>query len=250
MLFAGADRVKLGEHIAVADLIALGEFVLLPEDDHALACLLKSPLIRHPEGRNFDDGDLFALAHARGGKSLWQRLRETPDLDAIQQTLLRWMSLACALAPYEFFAGILAEDRPSVRQRVLARLGHEANDLLAAFLDLTLDYERVNSPSLQGFLSWFAAADIEIKRDMEQGAGEVRVMTVHGAKGLEANIVIFPDTCAIPDGRTGPPDDPGTAPPFRFALSPIDCSPKRWLNCAPMPTAGRWMNIAVSSMSR
>ena len=69
---AGADRVKLGEHIAVADLIALGEFVLLPEDDHALACLLKSPLIRHPEERNFDDEDLFALAHARGGKSLWQ----------------------------------------------------------------------------------------------------------------------------------------------------------------------------------
>src|SRR6185436_13820481 len=98
--------------------------------------------------------------------------------------------------------GILAEGRPSIRQRVLARLGHEANDLLAAFLDLTLDYERVNSPSLQGFLSWFAAADIEIKRDMEQGAGEVRVMTVHGAKGLEANIVILPDTCAIPDGRT------------------------------------------------
>ena len=199
---AGADRVKLGEHIAIQDLLALGRFVLLREDDYSLACLLKSPLVVHPEGRNFGDDDLFDLAHGRGWKSLWRRLCETMALAPIREVLERWSSLGGTATPFAFFAGILNEGRPSGRERILRRLGNEADDQINAFLDLALDFERSHVPALQGFLAWFAAAETEIKRDMEQGSGEVRVMTVHGAKGLESNIVILPDTCSLPDGRT------------------------------------------------
>jgi ATP-dependent helicase/nuclease subunit A len=201
---AGADRVKLGEHIAIQDLLALGRFALLQEDDYSLACVLKSPLIVQSGGQNFGDEDLYAIAHARGTKSLWHRLCETPSLEPIRAILERWSALARTAAPFEFFSAILNEGKPSIRQRILTRLGSEADDLIDAFLDLALDFERDHAPGLHGFLTWFAAAETEIRRDMEQGSGEVRVMTVHGAKGLEANIVILPDTCSVPDGRTEP----------------------------------------------
>ena len=105
--------------------------------------------------------------------------------------------------PYEFFARALAAD--GMRARLLARLGAEANDAIDEFLALALDYEALNSPSLEGFLHWIERGDAEIKRDMERGRDEVRVMTVHGAKGLEADIVILPDTTALPDspGKRG-----------------------------------------------
>ena len=104
--------------------------------------------------------------------------------------------------PFEFFADILGRRRG--RERLIARLGHEAADPIDEFLALTLTYERQSAPTLQGFLAWFEAGAAEIKRDMEQGRNEARVMTVHGAKGLEANIVFLPDTCSAPDGRTDP----------------------------------------------
>ena len=198
---AGADRVTLNDHIAIQDLLALGQFIVLPEDDHALACLLKSPLIAHPQGRAFNDEDLFALAHGRGRQSLWQRLRASDELEPIVTRLRRWISIAEREPPFGFYARVLGEDMPSVRQNILARLGPEAADLIDAFLNLALDYEQRETPSLQGFLHWFTSADTEIKRDMDQSSDVVRIMTVHGAKGLEANIVILPDTCQPPDDR-------------------------------------------------
>src|SRR3546814_5568783 len=63
---------------------------------------------------------------------------------------------------------------------------------------------RVHVPSLQGFLHWLAAGAVEIKRDLDAGArGEVRIMTVHGAKGLQAPIVFLPDTLQVPQPRGG-----------------------------------------------
>ena len=115
---------------------------------------------------------------------------------------LRALCAADRTPPFEFFADILGRRRG--RERLIARLGHEASDPIDEFLALTLTYERQNAPTLQGFLAWFEAGAAEIKRDMEQGRNEARVMTVHGAKGLEANIVFLPDTCSAPDGRTDP----------------------------------------------
>ena len=72
---------------------------------------------------------------------------------------------------------------------MLRRLGQEANDALDEFLELALNYERKAPASLQGFMAWLRSADTEVKRDMEISRDEVRVMTVHGAKGLEAPVV-------------------------------------------------------------
>ena len=198
---AGADRVTLNDHIAIQDLLVLGQFTVLPEDDHALACLLKSPLISHPAGRAFSDDDLFDLAEGRGRQSLWQRLAASDTLRPIAARLRKWSAIADKETPFGFYSRVLGEDMPSVRQNILARLGPEAIDLIDAFLNLALDYEQRETPSLQGFLHWFTSADTEIRRDMDQSGDVVRIMTVHGAKGLEANIVFLPDTCAPPDDR-------------------------------------------------
>jgi ATP-dependent helicase/nuclease subunit A len=196
---AGADRMVLAEQIAVMDLLALARFVLLPEDDLNLATVLKGPLF------SLDDDDLFALCHGRVGR-LWRALRERaterPHWQAAVDELRALLARADQSPPFEFFADILGRRRG--RERLVTRLGHEASDPIDEFVALTLTYERQNAPTLQGFLAWFEAGAAEIKRDMEQGRNEARVMTVHGAKGLEASIVFLPDTCSMPDGRTDP----------------------------------------------
>ena len=189
---AGADRMKLTDQIAVQDLIALADVLLMPEDDLALAVVLKSPLF------GFDDNDLFALAYQRHG-SLWSALKDKAKDDArfaeAVNTLSHWFARADFLPPYEFFAELLGADGQRLRKRMLARLGPEAAEAIDEFLDRALAYDRDSPPSLQGFVNALRAGDVEIKRDMEQQRDEVRIMTVHGAKGLQAPIVFLPDTC-------------------------------------------------------
>jgi ATP-dependent helicase/nuclease subunit A len=195
---AGADRLRLTEQIAVQDLVSLGEFLMLPEDDLALAEVLKSPLF------GFDDDDLLTLAVGRKG-TLWRSLldhaADAPSYQTAANSLRRWRSRADFVPPFEFFATIL--DDEGARARFLARLGPEAADPLDEFLNLALGYDDQAPPSLTGFLAYLAEADREVKRDMEHGRDEVRVMTVHGAKGLEAPIVFLPDTCATGSGGGG-----------------------------------------------
>ncbi len=194
---AGADRLKLGENIAVLDLMALAQFAIVPEDDHALACILKSPLFAEP----LSEDQLLELAAGRTG-SLWHALlgRADQPFAAMAAMLGPLVLQAPAARPFEFLSGVLGKSRI----RFVSRLGSEANDAIDALLDRALDYEETNGTSLAGFVNWFAAGEIEIRRNMEQGAGEVRVMTVHGAKGLESHIVILPDTTSVPE-RGGDP---------------------------------------------
>ena len=192
---AGADRLRLSDQIAVADLVSLGDFLTLPEDDLSLAEVLKSPLI------GFDDDDLLALAAGRKGtlwKSLIDHAGDNPRFRGATETLKRWRSRADFVPPFEFFASIL--DREGGRAKLLARLGPEAADPIDEFLNLALSYDDNAPPSLTGFLAYLREADREVKRDMEHGRNEVRVMTVHGAKGLEAPIVFLPDTCSTATG--------------------------------------------------
>lgn len=195
---AGADRLVLQDHIAVLDLLAAVDFVLLPEDDLNLATLLKSPLI------GLSEDNLFALAYKRKG-SLWQALEVHQDKPAYRtaHTLLtHWRARADFGAPYAFFAEILGPDNG--RCNLHRRLGSEAIDAIDEFLNAVLRYEQVQTPSLQGFVHWMRSQSADIKRDMEQEANEVRIMTVHGAKGLEAPIVFLPDTCSVPNARHQP----------------------------------------------
>ena len=196
---AGADRMVLTEQIAVMDLMAFGHFLLLPEDDLNLAVVLKSPLV------GWSEDQLYALAEPRGDQTLWRALIEASEHDPwCQRTrafLGHWLGRADFAPPYELYAELLGA--AGARRRLVARLGEQANEPIDEFLARALDYEQAGPPSLQGFLHWLSAGRAEVKRDLDHGRGEVRVMTVHGAKGLQAPIVFLPDTCRVP--RLGDP---------------------------------------------
>ena len=194
---AGADRLVLTEQLAAQDLIALGHFLLLPEDDLNLAAVLKGPLF------GFSEDQLFQLAYHRGERErLWHRLRDVGREDLVMHAAYERLSELRARAdyvpPFELYAEILGAG--GGRRAILERLGPEAADPVDEFLALALTYEREHVPSLQGFLHWLVAGEIEVKRDFgERQRDEVRILTVHGAKGLEAPIVFLPDTLQLPD---------------------------------------------------
>ncbi|WP_186399199.1 double-strand break repair helicase AddA [Stappia sp. P2PMeth1] len=195
---AGSDRLVLNDHIAVEDLLALGRFLLLPEDDLSLACLLKSPLI------GLDDEALFRLARPDGANlrsgTLWQSLRRQaegdPAFERARERIETWRARADFLPPFEFFSRLIGAD--GGRRAFRARLGSEVDDVLDEFLAVTLAFEQTGVPGLEGFLAWFAAAPTEVKRELNAARGVVRIMTVHGAKGLEAPLVVLVDGGAAP----------------------------------------------------
>ena len=186
---AGADRLKVGAELAVKDLAALLSFLATPDDDLSLATALRSPLF------GWSEQQLFTLAHHRSQSRLWQALRV--QTDAHPQTVAMFRDLRGQvdfLRPYDLIERILT--RHHGRQHLLERLGPEAEDGINAMLSQALAYERTDIPSLTGFLQWMETDDLEIKRQIDSSSNQIRVMTVHGAKGLEAPIVILPDTGA------------------------------------------------------
>ncbi len=211
---AGVDRLKITSHIAVKDLMALGDVLLLPQDDLSLATVLRSPLCGtaaddlsaqdlEKAGRlnipldGVSDKDLFALAHGRGETSLFDRLRtyedkpETP-LGKAYLFIKDLLSKVDKMRPYELYSYILG---PLGRQKAfVSRLGVQALDALDEFLSLALQHDQTEPPSLQNFLNSLRRNEIEIKRDPEQSGDVVRIMTVHAAKGLQAPVVFLPDT--------------------------------------------------------
>ncbi|KAA5803667.1 AAA family ATPase [Alkalicaulis satelles] len=206
---AGADRMTLPDQLVVEDLLSLARFLLLPEDDLALAEILKSPLF-HPVSSPeplIDDDALYALSR-RPGRGLWEKLRHSDDprFAEARAALDSLRAQVETRAPYALFAGFLtgaSATGESRLARIYARLGEEARDPVEEFLSRALAHEREGAPSLARFAAAMAADSGEIKREMEAGRGEVRVMTVHGAKGLEAPIVFLPDTTSLPKPPKG-----------------------------------------------
>ncbi len=187
----GADRMVLVEQIAVQDVLATLDAILLPEDDLQLAAALKSPIF------GIGEDDLFALAHERGtslhARLMAQRGAQTP-LGQAADLLAALEQRADNVPPHALIAEILGER--GGRARLLARLGPDAADPLDELLTAAAAHEAAHPSSLQSFLHWLRRAASEIKRDSDAGADQVRIMTVHGAKGLQAPIVILPDTLA------------------------------------------------------
>ncbi len=191
---AGVDRLRLGAPLAVRDLMAALRFAAQPRDDLSLACLLVSPIF------GWSQDQLLEHGYRPKDRSLWDHLRSSTDADVMAatdrlrallaradfdtpQTLLHWMLVGSWQA----------------RSRLVARLGTEANDPIDELLNAALQFASANTPSLQGFIRWFDAGDGELKREAEGAGGQVRVMTVHGSKGLQAPIVILADACGDPD---------------------------------------------------
>ncbi|MEO9574295.1 MAG: double-strand break repair helicase AddA [Tateyamaria sp.] len=183
---AGADRLKVGAEIAVRDLGALLSFLATPDDSLSLATALRSPLF------GWSEQDLFTLAHHRDTEFLWATLRkkETEYPDTVQ-ILYDLRDNIDFLRPYDLIERILT--RHGGRKHLLARLGAEAEDGINALLSQALAYERASVPSLTGFLAWMETDDLEVKRQVDSASNQIRVMTVHGSKGLEAPIVILPE---------------------------------------------------------
>ncbi|MCC1491174.1 double-strand break repair helicase AddA [Cognatishimia sp. F0-27] len=192
--FAGADRLKVMEELAVRDIVSLLRFLATPEDDLALAEALRSPLL------GLSEQDLFALAHGRAPRAyLWEQLRKSeaayPETVAMLRDLRGHVDF---LRPYDLIERILT--RFDGRRRLTGRLGPQAQDGIDALLSQALAYERSDIPSLTGFLQWAETDTLEIKRAADSAGDRLRVMTMHGAKGLEAPVVILPD-CAPPRGN-------------------------------------------------
>ncbi len=197
---SGIDRLRLLEDIAVMDLMAFADFLLMPEDDLNLAALLKSPLI------GLNEEDVMRLCVDRGSASVWHRLN-----DMAPQTLFyreaadrlgHYLGRADFDSPFALFADLLGAG--GGRKRLHTRLGPEADEAIDEFLNLTLRYAAGNTPSLQGFLQWIRSTASIVKRELGDSANdEVRIMTVHGAKGLQAPIVFLADKPQFDNRSTG-----------------------------------------------
>ena len=197
---AGVDRLHLHEPLAVQDLLAAIRFVVQPNDDLSLACLLVSPLI------DWDQDQLRDLAWNRPGR-LWRELRqragENEAFRSAHEALSGLLALADYTPPSRFLETILSGPMDG-RRKLYGRLGTESRDAIDELMNSALEFERNETASLDRFISWFSRGTVDVQRDPGQPGNEVRVMTVHGAKGLEAPVVILADATADP-ARIGRP---------------------------------------------
>ncbi len=195
LAFAGADRMRLSDHMAVLDLVSAGRAALYRDDDLALAEVLKSPLI------GLDD-DALISARARSPRFARRRTGEKPNSGEAAARVETWRRRARTLSPFDFYARLIGAD--GGRRALISRLGAEAADAIDEFLAVAMAFESATSPSLSEFLDEVSASESEIKREFDTESVGVRVMTIHAAKGLEAPIVFLPDTLGKPQGPRDP----------------------------------------------
>ncbi len=224
---SGADRMVIDDQLAVEDVLAFANFLLLPEDDLTLATVLKGPFI------GMSEEALFALAHNRGKNTrLLSRLGQDATGKQYAEWLAEWQRRTDRITPYTLLSALLAEPCPqdtrSGRRAIVSRLGPEANDPLDELLSLALQYEQGEVPSLQGFMRWIKSGKTEIKRELEQAGAQVRIMTVHGSKGLQAPIVFVADNLEAPKDKGRLLIDPeGLAPPLLTASTVDEAEPAK-----------------------
>lgn len=201
---AGIDRMQIGEELAVQDLLSAIRFVLQPRDDLSLACVLVSPLIGWTQQQLLDHG------YRPDGASLWRKVRGNPALSDDLQPIHDMLASADYTTPYQFLEQILSGTTGG-RKKFAARMGQEVLVPIEEFLNLAIEFEQTHGGTLQQFLDWFERSSSEIKRERLTGSDEVQIMTVHGAKGLQAPVVILADMTVDP-GAAG--REPNTVLPL------------------------------------
>jgi ATP-dependent helicase/nuclease subunit A len=253
---AGADRLTLTEELSVRDLLALLAFLALPEDDLSLAAALRSPLF------GWTEAELYDLAHGRDSY-LWAALRRHRDHAETRATLWDLLERADFDRPHELLERVLT--RHGGRRRLLARLGAEAEDGIDELLNKALAYEQTEVPSLTGFLTWIEAEDVEVRRQPDAAGDRVRVMTVHGAKGLEAPMVVLPDTLrqegrlqdeivvterGTPLWRTGKDEEPPQLAAARARRESAEAEERERLLYVAMTRAQTWLVVCGAGEDR
>lgn len=190
---AGADRLNLTSHIVVEDMVALGKFAVMQIDDLSLASIFKSPLF------DFSEAELFELVHKRNNRNLYNFMGDFEHADTqfkekvlnAHSLLQAILSSAKTLPVYEFYAQLFAQN--DLRRKYLSRLGSEAEEVIDGFLQATIAHDENKASGLTDFIEWLANANPEIKREIDLETNEVRVITAHSSKGLEAPIVFLVD---------------------------------------------------------
>lgn len=201
---AGSDRVVLPNFPVIRDLMNLLRFCINQSDDFSLACVLKSPIFRLNDAAVYDMCVPRNTENARrkkiGGNftpvRIWDILEKThPEIYSV---LGDFIAHAKTYGPYSFFTYVL--NNYNVRQKFIAALGDQIIDPLEEFITICLAYERTRPGTLRHFIKWFITGNSEIKRDMDSGSG-VRIVTIHGSKGLQSHVVFLIDTTSIPKAR-------------------------------------------------
>jgi ATP-dependent helicase/nuclease subunit A len=184
------EKIILKEHLVAKDLLAWLAVMICPDDDLSLACLLKSPLYGVSEEK------LFKLCFERGENSLWQTLQEKSANDEQWQRIFadisNWQKLVAFCSPQEALIKFIAAD--DKRSLWAAYYGVDAHAVLDEFQDLAAQYEKEFSATIQGFRQWIMQGKHALESSVDvRIEGAVRILTVHGAKGLEAPIVFLAD---------------------------------------------------------
>ncbi|MDR1983031.1 MAG: UvrD-helicase domain-containing protein [Holosporaceae bacterium] len=176
------DKIILSDELIVEDLIALAEFSIFPLDDLMCARVLKSPIV------GMSEEDLMRVCLERKDDNLWHYIQTT---EYFPEKLQNYVSHALELSAFDFFMYVLTD---GMREKFVGRLGEKCLDVLNEFLEMVMNYEKDNVPSLQSFLKWFRSFEHEIKREPFADRNAVRLMTAHSSKGLQSPFVILADS--------------------------------------------------------
>ncbi len=190
---AGVDRFDLASPLAVQDLLAALRFIVQPDDEYSLAVLLVSPLIGWTQQQLYDE----TAQRGRTPLRQWIAGQSTPACHHASAQLELLRGSAEFTTPYRLLDTILSGPLQA-RKAMASRLGEEANDAIDALLAEALAFESREIPSIIGFLDHIDRAPLDVKRQTDARGGLVRVMTVHGSKGLQAPIVILADATGDP----------------------------------------------------
>lgn len=200
------SKGALLDNLEIRDLECLLNILISPYDNLALAQVLRSPIF------NLDSEQLLPLAAFEHG-SWYERLGQLAGQQPYQYIhaqLEDWRALAGQIPVHDLLDRIFHQ--AEIERRYLAAwpeaLRPRVSASLTRFIELALEVDNGRYPSLPRFLEQLQRLR-QSERDqpdehapVEAHAQRVRIMTIHGAKGLEAPVVFLADSASLPSDHT------------------------------------------------